>query len=45
MKAIGAQKSFNLSLFLMEALIIGILGSTLRVITGIGGLCPILREE
>jgi putative ABC transport system permease protein len=37
MKAIGAQKSFILSLFLMEALIIGILGSTLGVITGIGG--------
>jgi putative ABC transport system permease protein len=37
MKAIGAQKSFILSLFLMEAVIIGILGSTLGVITGIGG--------
>ena len=37
MKAIGAQKTFILSLFLMEALIIGILGSTLGVITGIGG--------
>jgi putative ABC transport system permease protein len=37
MKAIGAQKSFILSLFLMEALIIGILGSTLGVITGIAG--------
>jgi putative ABC transport system permease protein len=37
MKAIGAQKTFILSLFLMEALIIGVLGSTLGVITGIGG--------
>jgi putative ABC transport system permease protein len=37
MKAIGAQKTFILSLFLMEAIIIGILGSTLGVMTGIGG--------
>jgi putative ABC transport system permease protein len=37
MKAIGAQKTFILSLFLMEAVIIGIFGSTLGVITGIGG--------
>jgi putative ABC transport system permease protein len=37
MKAIGAQKTFILSLFLMEALIIGIVGSTLGVTTGMGG--------
>ena len=37
MKAIGAQKSFILSLFLMEAIIIGITGASLGVITGIGG--------
>ncbi|HJT47734.1 MAG TPA: FtsX-like permease family protein [Nitrososphaeraceae archaeon] len=37
MKAIGAQKSFILSLFLMEAIIIGIVGSTLGITTGIGG--------
>ena len=37
MKAIGAQKTFILSLFLMEAIIIGIVGSTLGVTTGIGG--------
>jgi putative ABC transport system permease protein len=37
MKAIGAQKSFILSLFLMEAIIIGIAGSTLGIATGIGG--------
>jgi putative ABC transport system permease protein len=37
MKAIGAQKIFILSLFLMEAIIIGIVGSTLGVTTGIGG--------
>ena len=37
MKAIGAQKTFILSLFLMEALIIGVAGSTLGVATGMGG--------
>lgn len=37
MKAIGAQKTFILSLFLMEAIIIGVVGSTLGVTTGIGG--------
>jgi putative ABC transport system permease protein len=37
MKAIGAQKSFILSLFLMEAIIIGITGASLGVLTGIGG--------
>ena len=37
MKAIGAQRSFILSLFLMEALIIGFLGATVGIITGVGG--------
>src|ERR671939_1080324 len=37
LKAIGASKSLILSLFLMEAVIIGIIGSTLGVTTGIGG--------
>jgi putative ABC transport system permease protein len=37
LKAIGAQKTFILSLFLMEAIIIGIVGSTLGITTGIGG--------
>ena len=37
MKAIGAQRTFILSLFLMEAVIIGVAGSTLGVATGMGG--------
>jgi putative ABC transport system permease protein len=37
LKAIGASKTLILSLFLMEAVIIGITGSTLGVATGIGG--------
>ena len=37
LKAIGAQKTLILSLFLMEAIIIGIVGSTLGITTGIGG--------
>jgi putative ABC transport system permease protein len=37
LKAIGAQKTFILSLFLMEAIVIGIVGSALGVATGIGG--------
>ena len=37
LKAIGASKSLILSLFLMEAVIIGIIGSTLGVAMGIGG--------
>src|SRR5919197_520725 len=37
MKAIGAKKRFILSLFLTEALLIGILGSTLGLVMGIGG--------
>ncbi|MEO9321174.1 MAG: ABC transporter permease [Nitrososphaera sp.] len=37
MKAIGAQNSFILVLFLVEALIIGVIGATLGLLTGIGG--------
>jgi putative ABC transport system permease protein len=37
MKAIGAKKRFILSLFLTEALLIGILGSTLGLVMGISG--------
>ena len=37
MKAIGAQKSFILSMFLVEALIIGLLGATMGLGVGIGG--------
>lgn len=37
MKAIGAKKRFVLALFLTEALLIGILGSTLGLFMGIGG--------
>jgi putative ABC transport system permease protein len=37
LKALGAQKSNILSLFLVEALIIGILGATLGLLSGIGG--------
>jgi putative ABC transport system permease protein len=37
MKAIGAKKRFILSLFLTEALLIGILGSTLGLLIGING--------
>jgi putative ABC transport system permease protein len=37
MKAIGAKSKFILTLFLSEALLIGILGSTLGILTGIGG--------
>ncbi len=38
MKAIGAKSKFILTLFLSEALLIGILGSTLGILTGIGGV-------
>jgi putative ABC transport system permease protein len=37
LKAIGAQKSFILSMFLIEALIIGLLGATLGLAVGISG--------
>jgi len=37
MKAIGAKNRFILSLFLTEALLIGIIGATLGIITGIAG--------
>jgi putative ABC transport system permease protein len=37
MKAIGAQRSFILALFLSEAMIIGILGATLGMGLGIAG--------
>jgi putative ABC transport system permease protein len=37
MKAIGAKNRFILTLFLTEALFIGILGSTFGILTGIGG--------
>ncbi|HEX5892126.1 MAG TPA: FtsX-like permease family protein, partial [Nitrososphaeraceae archaeon] len=37
LKALGAQKSNILSLFLVEALIIGIIGATLGLLAGIGG--------
>lgn len=37
LKAIGAQKSFILSMFLVEALIIGLLGATMGIGVGIGG--------
>jgi putative ABC transport system permease protein len=37
LKAIGAQKSFILSMFLVEALIIGLLGASLGLAVGISG--------
>jgi putative ABC transport system permease protein len=37
LKALGAQKSTILSLFLVEALIIGIMGATFGLLAGIGG--------
>ncbi len=37
MKAIGAKNRFILALFLSEALIIGLLGSTLGLLTGVAG--------
>jgi putative ABC transport system permease protein len=37
MKAIGAKNRFILSLFLTEALLIGVIGATLGIITGIAG--------
>jgi putative ABC transport system permease protein len=37
LKALGAQKSNILSLFLVEALIIGIMGASLGLLAGIGG--------
>jgi putative ABC transport system permease protein len=37
MKAIGAKSRFILALFLSEALVIGLLGSTLGLVTGIAG--------
>ena len=37
MKAIGAKSRFILTLFLTEALFIGILGSTFGILSGIGG--------
>lgn len=37
LKALGAQKSNILALFLVEALIIGIMGATLGLLAGIGG--------
>ncbi len=37
LKALGAQKTNILALFLVEALIIGILGATLGLLAGIGG--------
>jgi putative ABC transport system permease protein len=37
MKAIGAKKRFILSLFLTEALLIGIFGSTLGLLVGVNG--------
>jgi putative ABC transport system permease protein len=37
LKALGAQKSNILGLFLVEALIIGILGATLGLLSGVGG--------
>jgi putative ABC transport system permease protein len=37
MKAIGAKSRFILALFLSEALIIGLLGSTLGLVSGVAG--------
>ena len=37
MKAIGAKNRFILALFLSEALIIGLLGSTLGLVVGVAG--------
>jgi putative ABC transport system permease protein len=37
LKAIGAQKSFILSMFMAEAMIIGLLGATFGLAVGIGG--------
>ncbi|MDE1765177.1 MAG: ABC transporter permease [Thaumarchaeota archaeon] len=37
LKAIGAQNTDVLSLFIVEAVLIGIIGATLGVITGVGG--------
>jgi putative ABC transport system permease protein len=37
MKAIGAKSRFILTLFLSEALLIGMIGSTLGILSGMGG--------
>ena len=37
MKAIGAKSRFILALFLSEALIIGIVGATLGIVSGVAG--------
>ena len=37
MKAIGAKSRFILTLFLTEALFIGLIGSTFGILSGIGG--------
>ena len=37
MKAIGAKNSFILGLFMSEALLIGLIGSTLAILVGGGG--------
>jgi putative ABC transport system permease protein len=37
MKAIGAKPRFILSLFLSEALLIGLIGSTMGILIGISG--------
>jgi putative ABC transport system permease protein len=37
MKAIGAKNTFILGLFLSEALLIGLIGSTLAILVGGGG--------
>jgi len=37
MKAIGAKSSFILSLFMSEALLIGLMGSTLGILMGVMG--------
>ncbi len=37
MKAIGAKNRFILALFLSEALIIGLVGSTLGLVVGVAG--------
>jgi putative ABC transport system permease protein len=39
MKAIGAKSRFILILFLSEALLIGIIGASVGLVTGMGGAC------
>ena len=44
MKAIGAQNSTILALFLVEALIIGLLGAVIGLLVGVGGGYALVTE-